>query len=253
MSLDAEMAEQIVKLNEENKVLKKALEKASKQAFGNKVSFISSNYPKRITNAEEYAEYLIFEAKGDIKMEISKLEIEKEREIIKTIQSQLKEKDKEIETLQKEKELDNIFWKQECDSLQKTLKEKDKEINILRDKLKDLKEEITECYVDGQDYVELRTQKDKEIDALNKIILRLSNEKEITNNIQNIDYLSFATQIREQVCGEIREKIKNRNEAYPIICEDENQIVHRCIFLDDIKQFLDQIEKGDVVDDNKGN
>lgn len=34
----------------------------------------------------------------------------------------LAEKDKEIEELKKEKELDNIFWKQECDSLQEALK-----------------------------------------------------------------------------------------------------------------------------------
>ena len=37
-------------------------------------------------------------------------------------------KDKEIEKLQIEKGLDNAFWKQECDSLQKAFAEKDKEI-----------------------------------------------------------------------------------------------------------------------------
>ena len=63
--------------------------------------------------------------------------------------------------------------------------------------------------------------------------------------IMTISLKDYEQQIRKQVCDEIREKIKNRNEAYPIICEDENQIVHRCIFLDDIKQFLDQIEKGE--------
>ena len=33
---------------------------------------------------------------------------------------------------EKERELDNSFWKQECDSLQKTLAEKDKEIESLK-------------------------------------------------------------------------------------------------------------------------
>jgi hypothetical protein len=36
-----------------------------------------------------------------------------------------------LEQSQKEKELDNTFWKQECDSLQKALAEKEKELNDL--------------------------------------------------------------------------------------------------------------------------
>lgn len=38
----------------------------------------------------------------------------------------------EFEVLQKEKELDNIFWKQECDSLQETLKEEELELVKLK-------------------------------------------------------------------------------------------------------------------------
>ena len=38
---------------------------------------------------------------------------------------------------EKERELDNSFWKQECDSLQKTLVEKDKEIENLTEELDD--------------------------------------------------------------------------------------------------------------------
>lgn len=57
------LSKMIEERDQEIRILKLALLKASKEAFGNKVSFISSNYPKRITNANEYAEYLLFEAK----------------------------------------------------------------------------------------------------------------------------------------------------------------------------------------------
>lgn len=67
---EKEVLEDFVKLSKmieerdkEIRILKLALLKASKEAFGNKVSFISSNYHKRITNANEYMEYLLFEAK----------------------------------------------------------------------------------------------------------------------------------------------------------------------------------------------
>jgi len=50
-------------------IYKRALLKASKEAFGNKTSFVSSNYSKKITNSEEYAEYLIFETESEVKNE----------------------------------------------------------------------------------------------------------------------------------------------------------------------------------------
>ena len=49
---------------------------------------------------------------------------------VKELKQQLAEKDAE-------RELDNSFWKQECDSLQKTLVEKDKEIENLTEELDD--------------------------------------------------------------------------------------------------------------------
>ena len=47
--------------------LKLALLMAAKEAFGNKVSIVVSDYDKRITSSEEYAEYLIFKAKQHLK------------------------------------------------------------------------------------------------------------------------------------------------------------------------------------------
>lgn len=64
-------------------------------------------------------------------MEISKIDIEKEREIIKSLQQQLTEKDKEIERLKKNMEFDTAYYvkelvnvrKQVCDEIFKELQE----------------------------------------------------------------------------------------------------------------------------------
>ena len=57
---EGEMQEQI---NE----WKWALKMASKEAFGNKAVIVVSDYNKRITTSEEYAEYLIWKAKRYLK------------------------------------------------------------------------------------------------------------------------------------------------------------------------------------------
>lgn len=67
MSLDTEMAEQIVKLNEENKVLKLALKSALKMILpdlidGTMTIKIGDNYYNRL----EFEEYLIEQAKESI-------------------------------------------------------------------------------------------------------------------------------------------------------------------------------------------
>lgn len=54
-------------LEQQLAIIKRALLKASKEAFGNKISFVNSNYSKKITNSEEYAEYLIFETESEVK------------------------------------------------------------------------------------------------------------------------------------------------------------------------------------------
>lgn len=120
------------------------------------------------------------------------------------IKEQLEQENKQ---LKEDIKLDNAFWKQECDSLQKELAEK---------------------------Y--------KEIDALNKTIFRISNEKEIANHIQNIDYFSFATQIRKQVCDEIREKLIKQME---LPNEDWVWVSDIYAGLSLLKDILDQIEKGE--------
>lgn len=58
---------EVKRLKKEIIILKATLLKASKEAFGNRVSFVSSNYPKKITNSVEYAEYLLSETEKEIK------------------------------------------------------------------------------------------------------------------------------------------------------------------------------------------
>lgn len=55
------------KMQEQINELKLALKMASEEAFGNKVGIVVSDYSKRITTSEEYAEYLIWKAKQYLK------------------------------------------------------------------------------------------------------------------------------------------------------------------------------------------
>lgn len=54
-------------LEQQLAIIKRALLKASKEAFGDKISVVNSNYSKKITNSKEYAEYLIFETESEVK------------------------------------------------------------------------------------------------------------------------------------------------------------------------------------------
>lgn len=158
--------------------------------------------------------------------------------------------EQENQQLKEDIKLDNAFWKQECDSLQSSLAEKDDEIEHLKDcneslsnkfdKESDMQNEIYILKYNVEDLEQQLAVKDKEIDALNKTIFRISKEKEIASNIQNIDYLSFAIQIRKQVCDELRDYF---GKFTPIFIQVKTDVLDK----------LDQIEKGDVVDDNKAN
>lgn len=51
----------------ETDILRLALDMASRIAFGNKAGIVLSDYYKRITTSEEYAEYFIYKAKENLK------------------------------------------------------------------------------------------------------------------------------------------------------------------------------------------
>ena len=63
-NLDVEMAEQIVKLNEENKVLKKALELACEVHSENDKAYKSKSKQR---SANKYSDYFIDQAKESLK------------------------------------------------------------------------------------------------------------------------------------------------------------------------------------------
>ena len=66
-ALDTESKMDINEMQEQIKELKLAFKMASKEAFGNKAGIVVSDYSKRITTSEEYAEYLIWKAKKYLK------------------------------------------------------------------------------------------------------------------------------------------------------------------------------------------
>ncbi len=99
------------------------------------------------------------------------------------------------------------------EELKQQLAEKDKEIKALKEELEDETDFKNEYYHYWKD-----TEKD----------LKEKEEKQ-----------------RHQICDKIREKLETRIEKYPIICEDENHIIKRCIFIDTINEILEQIERGE--------
>lgn len=127
---------------------------------------------------------------------------------------------------------------EDCEVIEITITE-----NNLEQENKRLKEQLSE--------------KNKEIERLKYLLLDRENKSTFFEQLYNQtiedakivkDCGSFTALnkiIRKQACDEIREKIKTRTEAYPIICEDENKVVKRCIFIDTIKDIIKQIEQGE--------
>lgn len=89
-------------------------------------------------------------------------------EIISNKDQQLANLEAKLEQSQKEKELDNAFWKQECDSLQKTLVEKDKEIEKLTEELDD--KNFCKDFVDLYTENKLKTQMLHETGKTKKLV-----------------------------------------------------------------------------------
>ena len=58
--------------------------------------------------------------------------IEEMQETLNKCEKEYFDIQKQLEEKEKERELDNSFWKQECDSLQKTLEEKEKEVEFIK-------------------------------------------------------------------------------------------------------------------------
>ena len=101
------------------------------------------------------------------------------REENQQLKQQLAEKDAE-------RELDNSFWKQECDSLQKTLVEKDKEI----EKLNACVDFYKSYYVSFQEKVidELERVKEKILPEISSYVKKEFVVKEFDNQIKQLTH-----------------------------------------------------------------
>lgn len=99
-----------------------------------------------------------------------------------------------LEQSQKEKELDNAFWKQECDSLQKALAEKEKEIE-------EINKEFVQSTHDWKDLVKEKTQ-----DKISFAIEQLEKVYEYAADVWWVDGVS------EVVCNFINQQIKELKE-----------------------------------------
>ena len=107
---------------------------------------------------------------------------------------QIADLEAKLEQSQKEKELDNAFWKQECDSLQKALSEKEKEIE-------EINREFVQSTHDWKEIVKekIQAKTDFAIEQLEKVY-------EYTADVWWVDGVS------EAVCNFIDQQIKELKE-----------------------------------------
>lgn len=153
--------------------------------------------------------------------------------------SSLDDKDKTIADLEtklaeseKERELDNSFWKQECDSLQKTLAEKDKEIENLTEELDDK----NFC----KDFVDLYTENRLKTQLLNenwkdKISFTIQQLEKVKNKIESKveSIYKILDDLNIKIVGESTSRELN---AYEEIAKDiDNQINELKEMLEDVK------------------
>ena len=116
-------------------------------------------------------------------MEINKQDIEKEREIIKELQQQLAEKDKEIEELKtRVAELQDKDWYEAC--IKQLEEQNDKLIKEVEEIKKDVKSQksVTDLY--------------------------------LTIASTNATKMNIAKAVRKQVCDEIRKEFENCYKGY---------------------------------------
>ena len=137
----------------------------------------------------------------------------------KMIEQQDKISDLEAKLAEKEKEreLDNSFWKQECDSLQKTLVEKEKEIDNLYNRLNS-KQKFYEMSLE-KDYKEYLSRLDKlekqcDKDKISFTLEQLEKVKETTECVLDnaLKNSSLNQSYYDRLLDEIDNQIKQLKE-----------------------------------------
>lgn len=104
-----------------------------------------------------------------------------------------------------ERELDNSFWKQECDSLQKILVEKDKEIAKLTEELDD--KNFCKDFVDLYNENKLKTQMLHE-NWKDKISFAVGQLTQAKKNIKKCNYKDFGIMYQSDAIAVIDNQIK---------------------------------------------
>lgn len=125
---------------------------------------------------------------------------------------------------EKERELDNSFWKQECDSLQKTLAEKEKEIDNLYDRLNS-KQKFYEMSLekDYKEYLSRLDKLEKQCDK-DKISFTIQQLEKVKNKIESKveSIYKILDDLNIKIVGESTSRELN---AYEEIAKDiDNQI-----------------------------
>ena len=120
----------------------------------------------------------------DISFEYASLD-DKDKTIAEQ-RKQITDLDAKLAEKEKERGLDNSFWKQECDSLQKTLVEKDKEI----EKLNACVDFYKSYYVSFQEKVidELERVKEKILPEISSYVKKEFVVKEFDNQIKQLTH-----------------------------------------------------------------
>lgn len=105
--------------------------------------------------------------------------------IIRSFTNKISDLEAKLAKSEKERELDNSFWKQECDSLQKTLAEKEKEIDNLYDRLNS-KQKFYEMSLekDYKEYLSRLDKLEKQCDK-DKISFTLEQLEKVKNKIES--------------------------------------------------------------------
>lgn len=141
--------------------------------------------------------------------------------IIRSFTNKISDLEAKLAKSEKERELDNAFWKQECDSLQKTLVEKDKEIEKLTEELDD--KNFCKDFVDLYTENKLKTQMLHE-NWKDKISFTLEQLEKAKNKIESKveSIYKILDDLNIKIVGESTSRELN---AYEEIAKDiENQI-----------------------------
>lgn len=173
---------------------------------------------------------------ADLEAKLAESEKYAEYNIPKLIEAN-KMMSKQLEQVEHEKALDNIFWKQECDSLQKALAEKDSRIEELESQFGyecECNAQFVDCQKENERLKQQLAEKEKEIDNLQD---KLHHYYEETLNKGTCGFCEYLrTEYKTDFAIEQLEKIINIFEPY------ENEEKDTILCANNGVSFLEYVE-----------